>query len=283
MSSNRATPVPVRPISAMDFSSTTCEGPEQATLLITSVKAGDVDMVRDLLQQGSSANQVAGEFLACPLMAACYVKNAKSRMAIFKLLLEHNADAEYADISGKDCLMYACSQGLHSELELILETRAYNFNAADKQGNNLLHCCAKAGKLPVLNKVLDVMLRHRMNINIRNKSGQTSLDVATVEKHSECAKRLRVAGGRSMLPKIMPSESILPPLPETRCWSVEWHGKERRLALPPMFNVLRSASSPDLKAKLPPIAEESSPKCGMSSRMSSASSYRCSTSKGRRC
>lgn len=280
-----ASPVPGRPVSAMNYSSVSkCEGPEQATLLITAVKAGDVDMVKNLLQQGSDANQVAGETMACPLMAACYVKNAKSRMAIFKHLLDHNADPELADTTGKNSLMYASCQGLHSELELILETRAYNFNAADKRGNTLLHYCAKAGRLLFLNKVLSVMLQHRMSINLRNNSGQTPLDVATLEKNSECAERLRVAGGRSTLPKIKFSGSILPPLPETQSWSVEWHGRERRLAMPPVLSAVRSRSSPDFKDKLPPIDEESSLKCGMGSKQSSASSsYRCSSSKGHRC
>lgn len=235
---------------------------EEATLLIAAVRAGEVDKVDSLLQQGCSVNQVSGEHLTSPIMLACYLENAQNRMAIFKLLLNHNADHEQVDDNGQNTMMHACSQGLEEEMEAIMEKKAYDFNSTDKHGNNLLHYCAKAGKLAILKKVLGVMVQHTLNINTKNNSGQTPMDIALLEKNLKCAEKLRLAGGQSMLPKIIVTGSIVHPMmPEMRC-CMEWHGGEKWLTLPPPSADACKSNSASTKSKLPPIAEEAAMKSG---------------------
>ena len=84
----------------------------------------------------------------------------------------------------------------------MLANRVYSFYAADRNGNTLLHVCAKRSNSVVINTVLEKMLSYQMDINIRNNSNHTALDVAILNNNLQCSKTLNQVGGQFTLPKM---------------------------------------------------------------------------------
>ncbi len=59
-----------------------------------------------------------------------------------EVLLEHKCDPNLSDITRKTALMHACSLGLGSEIDMVLESQACDLLANDMQSNIVLRYCA---------------------------------------------------------------------------------------------------------------------------------------------
>ena len=145
---------------------------------------------------------------------ACYFKDASKRLIIFKQLLSFEADVMLSDAVGQNSLVYCCALRLDEETVLLFKSTIYTcFKDADVYGNILLHVCAKSGNTSFLAKAIKTMSVYNIDINTRNSSNQTALDVAVQNRKRECAEMLSKALGYSMpsKPKLMKSTSTYLP------------------------------------------------------------------------
>ena len=168
---------------------------KDTSVLIRAVRYGVPTKTRCLLKQGSDPNSSVGKNHTRPLMVACYVKDKRNRLTIFKLLLQHRANPCLTDVYGRSCVMYACGLSLKEEVELLIKNSEYDLNTADVFGDTALHVCAKVGVAEVLGVVLGQMQRYRLDISLQNNDHLTPLSLAIMNGHQECARMLHEAGG----------------------------------------------------------------------------------------
>ena len=75
--------------------------------LIFSIRKGMADLVEKILKLGVNIDKVQDKIGESPLHSAIKANNLK----IVKLLLEHKADANFENLSGKTPLQFTVSQG----------------------------------------------------------------------------------------------------------------------------------------------------------------------------
>lgn len=236
---------------------------EQTSVLVRAINAENLRQVKLLLERSSDPNKAVGELQIRPLMHACYVKDNCRRMAIFKSLLHYEADPTLTDAAGQSSLMYACALNLNDEMELLLKNTIYTcFGSTDLRGNTLLHVSAMSGNTTILDIAIKTMLLYRMDLNIRNKSKQTALDMATLYRKADCAELLSKAQGYSFIkPKKIskPKSSLRPKLSRVSSAIVERHKINGECAAPLLDHGAECSASTYLrpsKKELPMDTEE---------------------------
>lgn len=118
---------------------TTNEPPSGAELH-KAVARQELEKVRSILEENSSVVEVMDKFSLTPLMVAAQ----KGFTNIMEMLLEFNADPEYANTNGKTSLMVACYAG-QEEAARLLRQHGASWEKRDKNGLTAVHWTADGG------------------------------------------------------------------------------------------------------------------------------------------
>lgn len=171
-----------------------------STALHIACQQGNIEIVKLLLDFGANVFSI-NELKTTPLNIAC----SKGNLEIVRLLLIHGDTANIADISGNDCLISAVESknpqvvrlildcAIHTETEnqkgetaldiaclkdipvSIIQTllaKGANPHRVDDKGNSLFLRICKCKKF----NVAQLMIDRNIDINTRNKKGETVLD-----------------------------------------------------------------------------------------------------------
>ena len=152
----------------------------RSTYLIKLVQQGKRDLVAASLQNGADANVTDGS--GAPVLV-----HALGNMGIFKLLLEHGADAsaaiKFSNAEGKPALVQAL--GDMEIFRLLLEHGA-DVNAADETGKTALMRAVELGNMEAAGLLLD----KGANANASDKDSKTALLTAVEVGNMEAAALL---------------------------------------------------------------------------------------------
>lgn len=152
--------------------------------LIQECWFGHLDKVCELINEGADVNLEL--FNETPLLKAIKGKHAE----VVNVLLEAGTDVNAVTKAGKTALEVAVTWEHPSVLEILLAHKGININRADNSGNTALMEAAKAGKLTALK----MLLAAGADASIKNKRGQTALDLALSCNRAEAAAVLESGG-----------------------------------------------------------------------------------------
>ncbi|KAM6956165.1 fibronectin type 3 and ankyrin repeat domains 1 protein [Aplochiton taeniatus] len=185
-----------------------------------AVNMNDEEEMAKVLQSGTVCVNVTDKLGFTPLMVAAQ----KGFSRIVHKLVEHGADVNMKNGSGKDSLMLACFAG---QLDIVKYLRRFvvTWNSQDMGGCTPLHWAADGGHLPVIAymiqdgceldvrdnvsywtplmrvsatggnpAVASLLISAGADVNTRDKDGKTPLMVAVLNNHEELVQLLLDSG-----------------------------------------------------------------------------------------
>lgn len=194
------------------------------TPLLVASKKGKLEAVRALLETQDSKNRAdvnhQDNFGKSPL----HLASRHHSTDLAQLLLDHGATLDARDARDRNALHEASYLGQVMVVGLLLE-RGAKVDARNKWGSTPLHCAAKAGHLEVVQlllkegadpnaqdedecssalhlaaaegrlKIVEVLLRHEANPQARTDQGETPLELASNNNHTEVVRLLSEKAG----------------------------------------------------------------------------------------
>lgn len=155
------------------------------TALMFAAEKGHFDIVQLLIKNGAAINDVNTTGHSVLMNAAQY-----GHYDVTKLLIENKADVNIATkLSGTTALMLAACYGHYKTAELLINFGANIDAALTNTGGTALMLAVQDGHIDSVR----VLLRYKANLNIKNKLGQTALDIAVEKNHHEIADILKLA------------------------------------------------------------------------------------------
>ncbi len=125
-----------------------------------------------------------------PLQTAAGMRRTSTMEALLKLGANPNAQ----DGDGDTCLIYLPQLGaLPSEYQPLLQDSRTDVNLANHAGDTPLHKMAQWNTSP---EIVQMLLAKGGDLNVRNNSGKTPLDVAEASGNAELAKFLQQQGAK---------------------------------------------------------------------------------------
>ncbi|TWU25710.1 ankyrin repeat domain-containing protein [Bythopirellula polymerisocia] len=142
---------------------------------------GNIDFVRQAIKDGVDVNAVDDQQRSALMLAAF-----NGHTSIIKLLLDQGALLDHQDALGRTALMFAATGDNLATVKLLLDSGA-DVNAVDKgEGfTSLMHAAAE-GQL----EVVRLLLEHKANPAIRDVDGDSALDFAKRNGHSQVVELL---------------------------------------------------------------------------------------------
>jgi len=151
----------------------------------TAARMGEVDEVRELLTQGSSANQVESDGSTAALWAAY-----QSDLELLDLLISAGADLDAANNLGISPLLQAARVGDAAFVSALVEAGA-NVDAATLKGETALMAAARAGGADAVT----LLLEQGSDPNaVEDYQGQSALMWAAAEGHDDVVSLLLRSG-----------------------------------------------------------------------------------------
>lgn len=139
---------------------------------------GDTAAVLQMVERGVDVNALDKEG-----RTALQLASFDGFDEVVKLLLQRGADATHVDSMGRTALMFA-STGPHLETVKLLIEAGSPINAVDNDERfNALMFAAAEGQL----EVVEALLRAGANPNARDVDGESALDFASANGHSQVA------------------------------------------------------------------------------------------------
>lgn len=194
----------------------TANEPPSGAELHKAVSRQELEKVRSILEENSSVVEVMDKFGLTPLMVAA--KNGFTD--VIEILLEFNAEPDYANSNGKTSLMAACYAG-QEEAARLLRQHGASWETRDKNGLTAIHWCSDGGHDDLLlwvlkdgapvdiedningwtplmriaclsgnDDVAEVLIAKGANINKFDKSGKTVLMAASMNGHFNLVRLL---------------------------------------------------------------------------------------------
>lgn len=159
-------------------------GQWQLQRTVCAAKSGDVDQVRELLQQGKYHVNCTDRLGHTALLyAACY-----GHLAVVEVLIaEFGADQHKLGVDGVTALIAAASQGYCNIVEFILSSSESTLNIRDKRGNSVLHHACITGSIDLIRTLVH---KYKGDVNARNNDKDTPLHVAAHHGNAEAALML---------------------------------------------------------------------------------------------
>lgn len=142
--------------------------------LMEEIKAGNTDLVAELLRAGHDVNKLSEEDRLSPLSLACQC----GRLEIAKLLLEHGADVNIPGPEGQTPLHLLCGAEERCsdmvELGNLLISHGASIDAADNMGKTpVLRACESED-----HKLVHLLCSAGCNVNIHDYNGDSAIKVA---------------------------------------------------------------------------------------------------------
>ncbi|KAK6814087.1 hypothetical protein RU639_010128 [Aspergillus parasiticus] len=154
---------------------------DEWTPLINASFEGHAEVVNALLERGADI-EAKGTNEYTPLMYA----SAQGHIEVVRLLLKHGADLMDCDRIGNTSLHLAAYNGQAKVVETLLETSSTHVDALIRLNRTPLFQAATRGHLGVLN----ILLSHKANANIKDHYCSTPLFTAVRNGHKDVIERL---------------------------------------------------------------------------------------------
>jgi ankyrin repeat protein len=159
----------------------------QEEMLRSASFSGNVELVRDLIQQGTNINapELEGGWTALIYAAA------KGSLDIVQILLAAGADVNAASNSGQTTLSESAYWG-HLKIVNLLISAGADVNIQEIDGTTLLMKALMfaSGRLDIVK----VLVNAGAEPNIRNNAGKTALSIALEKNNTEAVQILRQVG-----------------------------------------------------------------------------------------
>ncbi len=160
------------------------------TALMIAARAGEMDLVSELLERGANPNSVNVNG-GTPLMFAAISGN----YLIIDELLGWGADVNATGSNGWNALMVASAKGFSDTVKRLLDSGA-DVNAADVYLWTPLHRAAYENRL----SAVEALLRHEdVEVDFQDDHGATPLHHAAVMGHQKVVEKLLEAGADPLL------------------------------------------------------------------------------------
>ncbi len=142
---------------------------------------GKFETVRRALESGINVNATDDQQRTALMLASF-----NGHTTVVKLLLDEGATVDHRDAFGRTALMFAATGTDAETVELLLDAGA-DVNAVDSgEGFTALMHAAAEGQT----KVVQVLLKHQADPDIRDVDGDTARDFATQNGHAEVVNLL---------------------------------------------------------------------------------------------
>jgi ankyrin repeat protein len=168
------------------FNSFACDIPRFACWLNLAISSGSYACVKKVVETDGVTNPPTKNLppSEIPLINAVINGNAK----IVRLIYEHNSDTEIRDVNWELTPLLWVSSVTQTPplndsnnlqiIQFLLEKGA-DIDAKDKYGNTGLIATAKMGKIDYL----EIFVKHKANLNLRNNNGETALMISVDDKN----------------------------------------------------------------------------------------------------
>ena len=143
---------------------------------------GEIKIIRQAIDQGVEVDAADAEGRTA-LQLASY----DGHTDVVRKLLDNHPVVDHRDGAGRTALMYASSGSNHETVRVILEAGA-DPNIVDKEeGFTALMFAAAEGQV----KVVRTLLNHGADVTLSDVDGDTALDFASKNSHSDVVQLLR--------------------------------------------------------------------------------------------
>jgi ankyrin repeat protein len=153
----------------------------------TAAKDGNLDLLKDMLSNGTDMDAVDEKGCSCLWLAASH-----GHLSVVKELIARGADVNKAD---KDCtspLLAAASQARVAVVQVLLEAAGVDVNARDALGHSPLWTACSLG----LTEVVRVLVkRGEVELNARDSGGRSALHAAAAAARVGAVRALLGCGG----------------------------------------------------------------------------------------
>jgi ankyrin repeat protein len=160
-------------------------GKNGTTALMWAVKSGNIQAVHTLLTAKATVN-AHNDYDETALMWAAHAGHAE----IVSMLLNAGANVHAREENGKTALKMAAEAG-HGKVVQALFNAGADVNTQDISGKTALMHAAEYGDIQMIQALLAAP---RININVQDRNGHTSLLWAILENHPKAAEVLLTAG-----------------------------------------------------------------------------------------
>ncbi|CAL8237704.1 unnamed protein product [Boreogadus saida] len=120
-----------------------------------------------------------------PLVRCVLLSDCRTRCAAVELLLQRGAGVNHRDHRGRTALSYASERGYLDALKILVRYNA-DPEIVDMRGNTALMYAVVAGQAPVVEFLVRAFKRMGLQIEMRNKVGNSAVGVARFLGHTEC-------------------------------------------------------------------------------------------------
>ncbi|QGQ46542.1 M48 family metallopeptidase [Metabacillus sediminilitoris] len=163
---------------------------EGTTPLMLAVSNGDIEEVKDLLDEGVDINAVDADGWTALHYAISWQEymdeyeeelvESPTNIELVKLLLANGADPNIVDQYGDPIITFAINQGFFESTKLLVNAGA-NLNIKDEYGESPLFDAVYMEDI----SMVQFLLENEANIYLENSDGQNVIDIATEYKNEE--------------------------------------------------------------------------------------------------
>lgn len=154
------------------------------TALTLAARAGQLKLVRTLLQRGADPDHLGADGRS-PLGAAAWY----GQLTVARDLLRHGAQVNLADARGQTALHLACAAG-HTQLVALLMDAGADWRWPDHAHHNALEAAARFGQVPVLQQ----LAKAGVPLDARDEDGLNAVHAAAEGDQAATVAWLRAQG-----------------------------------------------------------------------------------------
>lgn len=191
--------------------------------LHAAVKDGKMHDLRWIVRRGADVNGLDDEGHS-PLWWAVE-KGGNTRM--IKLLLELEASPNVAGPDGESPWLRAFIRTFLYEAPALLLAAGAKIDSADKNGDTALHLAARKADL----KNIELLLRHKATLTVRNQSGLTPLMEAVLAKDRQDMHEEKMEKIKGFVQRQKKAYKKLPPWQRPKLPKIEENSDERRAVM----------------------------------------------------
>ncbi|TNN71492.1 Ankyrin repeat domain-containing protein 63 [Liparis tanakae] len=124
-----------------------------------------------------------------PLISSVLLPDSEARCKFAELLLQKGAGVNCRDGRGRTALSHACEAGHLDAVKILVRSNA-DPELADAWGNTALMYAAVAARSPVVEFLVRAFKRLGLQVDRRNKVGNSAVEVAKFLGHAQCVSAL---------------------------------------------------------------------------------------------